>query len=109
MGISDKVVSNLTIIYVAVLIVIKGYGFIYGRSYSVCFIVIVSNTFMFFILIVTLIWDVSRKAKYAFKRHHNHAYEKCKGGICWHGVTNKFPASQVRFRLPRHIPNANVL
>ncbi|KAJ7966880.1 putative Transmembrane protein [Quillaja saponaria] len=109
MAVSDAVVGNLTTIYVAVIVVIKAYGLICGRSFSGSFVLIVSTTVVGLILIGTLMWDVSRKAAYAFtrdgirrRRHHGHVM--CKGGICWHGVAVRSPASQVRFRLPQQIP-----
>ncbi|KAJ8537876.1 hypothetical protein K7X08_014416 [Anisodus acutangulus] len=53
--------------------------------------------------------------RYALTRNHNHPTqhinqprhhtdELCRGGICWHGVAVRSPASQVRFRLPQHYP-----
>ncbi|XP_061373308.1 uncharacterized protein LOC133315658, partial [Gastrolobium bilobum] len=105
MAVSDAVVSNMTTVFVAVIACIKVYGFVCGRSFSGGFVVIVSTTVVGLILVATLTWDLSRKATYAFTRHHhNHAHEMCKGGICWHGVAVRSPASQVRFRLPQQIP-----
>lgn len=108
MAVSDAVVSSLTTIYVAVIVCIKVYGFLCGRSFGSAFIVMVSTTAVGLVLVATLTWDVSRKATYAFNRPHNtpHTHEMCKGGICWHGVAVRFPASQVRFRLPQQIPYA---
>ncbi|KAE9603524.1 hypothetical protein Lal_00001718 [Lupinus albus] len=107
MLISDRVAKNLTKIYVVVFVLIKSYDVFYKRRYSGCFITFLSTTFVGFILMVTLIWDVSRKAKYVFMRNDNDTQQICKGGICWHGVAEKSPASQLRFRLPNHIPIAN--
>ncbi|OIV97586.1 hypothetical protein TanjilG_12343 [Lupinus angustifolius] len=107
MNISDTVARNLTKIYVVVLILIKTYDVYYGRRYSGCFMVFLSTTLVGSILIVTLMWDVSRKATYIFMNNNNHRQEICKGGICWHGVAVKSPASQLRFRLPNRMPIAN--
>lgn len=106
MAVSDAVVGNLTLIYVAVIAGIKAYGLIFGRSFGGGFVLTVSTILVGFILIGTLTWDVSRKATYAVSRdHHAHVNEICKGGICWHGVAVRSPASQVRFRLPRQLPS----
>ena len=106
MAVSDTVVGNLTTIYVAVIVAIKAYGLVFGRSFSGAFVLIASTMVVGLILITTLTWDVSRKATYAFTRDHihGHTHEMCKGGICWHGVAVRSPASQVRFRLPQQIP-----
>ncbi|KAE9592645.1 hypothetical protein Lal_00028766 [Lupinus albus] len=109
MAVSDSVVRNLTMIYVAVIACIKAYGLFCGRSFTGTFVLILSTTLVALILVLTLTWDVSRKATYAFagdhllNLHHNHT---CKGGICWHGVAVRSPASQIRFRLPQHLPYA---
>ncbi|XP_057435071.1 uncharacterized protein LOC130727831 isoform X1 [Lotus japonicus] len=101
MALSDSVVSNLTMIYVAVIACIKAYGFLNGRTFGGGFVIAASTTVVGMILVATLTWDVSRKATYAFNRHtppqppHNHSHEMCKGGICWHGVAVRSPASQV--------------
>ncbi|EFH63871.1 hypothetical protein ARALYDRAFT_476728 [Arabidopsis lyrata subsp. lyrata] len=118
MALSDAVLGNLATIYVAVIIAIKAYGLITGRSFSAGFVVVVSITAVGVLLAVTLAWDVSRRAADAVSRynrvggeedlsHHRHHHDGgaiCKGGICWHGVAVRSPASQVRFRLPQHIP-----
>ncbi|XVF35938.1 hypothetical protein REPUB_Repub19eG0015000 [Reevesia pubescens] len=110
MAISDAVIGNLMMIYVAVIAGIKAYGIVCGRSYGGGFVLIVSSTVVGFILVGTLTWDVTRKAKYAITRDQTaaansvHVHEMCKGGICWHGVAVRSPASQVRFRLPQQIP-----
>ncbi|KAE9617251.1 hypothetical protein Lal_00034855 [Lupinus albus] len=110
MAVSDSVVSNLTMIYMALILCIKAYGLICGRSFTGTFILILSTTLIALILILTLTWDVSRKATYAFgagdhlQIHHHH--HTCKGGICLHGVAVRSPASQLRFRLPQHLPYA---
>ncbi|CAI8600117.1 unnamed protein product [Vicia faba] len=113
MALSDTVLSNLTIIYVTIIICMKFYGFLSGRTFTGAFILMMSTTVVVVILISTLAWDVSRKATYAFNRQHppSHSHDEiiCKGGICWHGVAVRSPASQVRFRLPQQmfpIPNA---
>ncbi|XP_050212934.1 uncharacterized protein LOC126664544 [Mercurialis annua] len=106
MAVSDAVIGNLTTIYVAVIAVIKAYCLVCGQSFSGGIVLILSTTVVGLILIGSLTWDVSRKATYAISRdHHNnnfHSHEMCKGGICWHGVAVRSPASQVRFRLPQH-------
>lgn len=119
MALSDAVLGNLATIYVAVIIAIKAYGLITGKSFSAGFVVVVSITAVGVLLAVTLAWDVSRRAADAVSRynrvgveedlsHHRHSHDgggsSCKGGICWHGVAVRSPASQVRFRLPQHIP-----
>lgn len=108
MAVSDAVVGNLTTIYVAVIAGIKAYGLVVGRSYGGGFVLVVSTILVGVILIGTLTWDVSRKATYAVSRDHHvpHVnHETCKGGICWHGVAVRSPASQVRFRLPQQLPS----
>lgn len=116
MALSDAVLGNLATIYVAVIIAIKLYGLVSGRSFSAGFVVVVSITAVGVLLAVTLAWDVSRRAADAVSRynrgvedlnlrhHHDGGGGICKGGICWHGVAVRSPASQVRFRLPQHIP-----
>ncbi|XP_004500934.2 uncharacterized protein [Cicer arietinum] len=106
MAISDTVVSNLTTIYVAVITCMKAYGFLCGRSFNGAYVVMISTTVVALILMTTLTWDLSRKATYAFNRDHPHNHVMmCKGGICWHGVAVRSPASELRFRLP-HQQNA---
>ncbi|KAE8712581.1 receptor protein kinase [Hibiscus syriacus] len=106
MAISDAVIGNLMIIYVAVIAGIKAFGLVCGRSFGGGFVLIASSTVVGLILVGTLTWDVSRKATYAISgSDHQDAgsvqvQEICKGGICWHGVAVRSPASQVRFRLP---------
>ncbi|KAF3663052.1 hypothetical protein P3S67_011866 [Capsicum chacoense] len=108
MTISDAVVSNLTTFYLLVIAAMKAYGLITGRSYSGVFVLIVSTAIVGGVLIVSLTWDVTRKAtSYAMTRNHHddrrhHSEELCRGGICWHGVAVRSPASQFRFRLPQH-------
>lgn len=121
MALSDAVLGNLATIYVAVIIAIKAYGLVTGKSFSAGFVVVVSITVVGVLLAVTLVWDVSRRAADAVSRynrgggeeeeedlshrhHHDGVGSSCKGGICWHGVAIRSPASQVRFRLPQHIP-----
>ncbi|CAI9116974.1 OLC1v1018278C1 [Oldenlandia corymbosa var. corymbosa] len=115
MAISDAVVGNLTTLYLAVIAGMKAYGLVSGRSFGGGFVLIVSTAVVGVILIASLTWDVSRKATYALTRnnrinHHHpsggghHGHEMCRGGICWHGVAVKKPASQVRFRLPPQQP-----
>ncbi|KAL1206373.1 hypothetical protein V5N11_025868 [Cardamine amara subsp. amara] len=116
MALSDTVLGNLATIYVALIIAIKVFGLLSGKSFSAGFIVVVSITAVGVLLAVTLAWDVSRRAAEAVsrynrggeedlsRRHHHEGGGSCKGGICWHGVAVRSPASQVRFRLPQHIP-----
>ncbi|KAF3518238.1 hypothetical protein DY000_02064016 [Brassica cretica] len=118
MALSDAVLENLATIYVAVIIVIKLYGLVSGTSFSAGFIFVVSVTAVGVLFGVALAWDVTRRAADAdavFRYHrvsvedlsHRHSHDGggiCKGGICWHGVAVRSPASQVRFRLPKHIP-----
>ncbi|KAI9199970.1 hypothetical protein LWI28_000938 [Acer negundo] len=105
MAVSDAVIGNLTTIYIAVIVGIKVYGMVVGRSFSSGLVLILSTAIVGFVLIVTLTWDVSRKAAYAISRDQRvvHTHEFCKGGICWHGVAVRSPASQVRFRLPQQV------
>lgn len=116
MAISDAVVGNLTTLYLAAIVAMKVYGSVTGRSFGGGFVLIASTAAVGVLLIASLTWDVSRKATYALTRryrhrHHNQtqqnhhdAHEMCRGGICWHGVAVKSPASQVRFRLPQPQP-----
>lgn len=104
MTVSDAVVGNLTAIYVAVIAAVKAYGVICDRSFGGAFVLIVSTAVVGLILIATLAWDVSHKAKHVVLRDHVH--EMCSGGICWHGVAIKSPASEVRFHLPQQHPRA---
>ncbi|WZZ33756.1 hypothetical protein YC2023_017157 [Brassica napus] len=109
MALSDAVLGNLATIYVAVIIAIKVYGLISGQSFSAGFVVVVSITTVGVLLAVTLAWDVSRRAADAVSRYnrvvagedlsHRHNHDGgggiCKGGICWHGVAVRSPASQM--------------
>ncbi|KAB2075906.1 hypothetical protein ERO13_A06G002300v2 [Gossypium hirsutum] len=109
MAISDVVVGNLLIIYVAVIAGIKAYGLVCGRSFGGWFVLMASTTVVGLILVGALTWDVSRKATQAISGDDQDAgsvqvHDMCKGGICWHGVAVRFPASQLRFSLPQQIP-----
>ncbi|KMT00295.1 hypothetical protein BVRB_1g016500 [Beta vulgaris subsp. vulgaris] len=107
MAISDAVVGNLMTIYLALIAAIKAYGLIMGQSFTGLFVLVVSSAVVAFVLVSTLTWDVSRKATKAVARVDvTGAAEICRGGICWHGVAVKSPASQVWFRLPQHQPFA---
>ncbi|XP_057973179.1 uncharacterized protein LOC131161446 [Malania oleifera] len=99
MAISDAVASNLTTLYLAVIAAMKAYGLVTGRSFSSGLVLVLSTVVVGLILVGTLAWDVSRKAAHALSR--DPASEACRGGICWHGVAVRSPASQVRFRLPQ--------
>ncbi|KAI4339935.1 hypothetical protein MLD38_024819 [Melastoma candidum] len=100
MALSDAVVSNLTSIYVAVIALVKAYGLMFGRSFGGGFVLAASTVAVGIILVCTLAWDVSQKATHVISRDHR-GREACRGGICWHGVAVKSPASQVRFWLPQ--------
>ncbi|CAI0382577.1 unnamed protein product [Linum tenue] len=102
MPISDAVTANLTPIYVVAIAGVKAYGMVCGRNFGAGFVLIASTAVVGLILVATLTWDVSRKATYAISGESHDRGEMCKGGICWHGVAVRSPASQVRFRLPRH-------
>ncbi|VFQ62462.1 unnamed protein product [Cuscuta campestris] len=111
MAISDAVVGNLTTLYLAAIVAMKAYASVTGRIYGGAFVLAVSTATVGALLVASLTWDVSRKASYALTRRCRHRLgrrqgdldgnEMCSGGICWHGVAVKCPASQVRFRLPQ--------
>ncbi|XAR64203.1 hypothetical protein NMG60_11024456 [Bertholletia excelsa] len=98
MAISDVVVGNLTTLYLAVIVAMKAYGLVSGHYFGGLFVLAASTVVVGAAVIGSLIWDVSRKAAKALVRDHGD--EICRGGICWHGVAVRSPASQVRFRLP---------
>ncbi|KAH6780205.1 transmembrane protein [Perilla frutescens var. hirtella] len=103
MAISDTVVGNLTTLYLLVIAAIKAYGLAAGRSFSGSCVIVLSTAVVALILVAALTWDVSRKATRALMMStRDRGHEMCRGGICWHGVAVKSPASQVRFRLPQH-------
>ncbi|KAM7258548.1 hypothetical protein ACFE04_014289 [Oxalis oulophora] len=102
MAISDALIANLTTIYVAVIILIKAYGLLLGRSFSGGFVLITSTIVVGFLLVGTLTWDISRKATYAIMSRDHHEMSSCKGGICWHGVAVRSPASQTIMEDTRH-------
>ncbi|XP_039003310.1 uncharacterized protein LOC120130026, partial [Hibiscus syriacus] len=107
MAISDAVIGNLMMIYLAVIARIKAYGLVSGRSFGGGFVLIVLSTVVGVILVGTPTWDVIRKVNYAISGDQAasvHVREMCRGGICWHGVAVRSPASQVRFRIPQQIP-----
>ncbi|CAI9301938.1 unnamed protein product [Lactuca saligna] len=100
------VVGNLTILYLVVIAAIKVYSQLSGRCYGGAAMLILSTTVVGLLLVLALTWDVSRKVVTCavVTRGHDEvevAHELCRGGICWHGVAVKYPASQVRFRLPQ--------
>ncbi|KAL7587882.1 uncharacterized protein LOC111914281 [Lactuca sativa] len=110
MAVSDVVVRNLMMLYLAVIAAIKAYGQLSGRSYGGASVLILSTAAVGVLLLGALTWDVSRKAATytVVTRDGDEAeHEMCRGGICWHGVAVKSPASQLRFRLPQrqHINN----
>ncbi|XP_047983297.1 uncharacterized protein LOC125224011 [Salvia hispanica] len=105
MAISDAVVANLTTLYLVVIAAIKAYGMAASRSFSGSCVIVLSTAAVALILVAALAWDVSRKATRALMMSAaapDPGHEMCRGGICWHGVAVKSPASQVRFRLPQH-------
>ncbi|KAI3706096.1 hypothetical protein L1987_76351 [Smallanthus sonchifolius] len=109
MAISDMVVGNLTILYLTAIAVIKVYGYLIGRYYGGVAVLVMSTAVVGGLLVGALTWDVSRKVVTCgtvTRGDDEVAHEMCRGGICWHGVAVKSPASQVRFRLPqRHAMN----
>lgn len=105
MAISDKVTANLTNLYLAIIGAIKAYGLITGRNFTGCFVLILSTAAIIVVLIASLAWDISVKARNARvpPNHHHHTVHRfCRGGICWHGVAVSSPASQFQFRLPQN-------
>ncbi|KAJ0750231.1 hypothetical protein HanPSC8_Chr05g0207241 [Helianthus annuus] len=109
MPISDILAANLTVVYLTVIAAIKGYAHLSGRCYGGVAVLLLSTTVVGALLVVALTWDVSRKVvtcASVTRGDDDVAHEMCRGGICWHGVAVKSPASQVRFRLPqRHALN----
>ncbi|KAK1362294.1 Endoplasmin protein [Heracleum sosnowskyi] len=102
MALSDVVARNLTTLYLMVIAVVKISGLTSGRSYAGGFVLVISTVVVLAILIAALTWDVSRKATYLLTRDYedkDHDHHVCRGGICWHGVAVRSPASQLRFRL----------
>ncbi|KAL2346238.1 hypothetical protein Fmac_000238 [Flemingia macrophylla] len=104
MAISDAVARNLTTIFVALMASFQAYAFLCGRRISGGYAALLSTAALLLILVATLTWDISRKARCGRRSRHHHVEEVCKGGICWHGVAPPSPASQLRFTLPRHLP-----
>ncbi|GER26617.1 hypothetical protein STAS_02276 [Striga asiatica] len=102
MAISSAVAGNLTSLYLVVIAAMKAYGMAAGRSFGGASVLILSTAVVAAILVASLAWDVSRKAAHALMAARERGHEMCRGGICWHGVAVKSPASQVRFRLPQH-------
>ncbi|KAL6524831.1 hypothetical protein OROMI_030424 [Orobanche minor] len=94
MAISNAVVGNLTTLYLVVIAAMKAYGLAVGRSFSSAGVLILSTAVVAAILIASLAWDVSRKVTHALMTAGDHGHEMCRGGICWHGVAVKSPASQ---------------
>ncbi|EYU36793.1 hypothetical protein ABFS82_14G300700 [Erythranthe guttata] len=101
MAISDTVLGNLTTLYLLIIAAMKVYGLATGRSFTGSCVIILSTAVVALILVASLAWDVSRKATKALMAREA-GHEICRGGICWHGVAVKSPASQIRFRLPQH-------
>ncbi|KAG6432033.1 hypothetical protein SASPL_103606 [Salvia splendens] len=101
MTISNAVVGNLTTIYLVVIATMKAYGLAVGRSFGSAYVLALSTAVVAAVLVASLAWDVSRKVTQALMARDSH-HEMCRGGICWHGVAVKSPASEVRFRLPHH-------
>ncbi|PSR99578.1 Proline-rich protein [Actinidia chinensis var. chinensis] len=114
MGVSDVVAGNLTTLYLVVIAAMKAHGLATGQGFSGGFVLLVSTAVVGVVLIVSVIWDVSRKAAKALTRDRDRdsdrdrgagVAETCRGGICWHGVAVRSPASQLRLRLPQHHPH----
>ncbi|KAK9748568.1 hypothetical protein RND81_02G067300 [Saponaria officinalis] len=103
MAVSDAVVGNITTVYLAIIGAMKAYGLITGHTYTGAFVLAASTAVVALLLVAALTWDVSRKGASAVPSSAApHGGEMCRGGICWHGVAVKSPASQVWFRLPQH-------
>ncbi|KAL8059237.1 hypothetical protein ABFS82_03G071300 [Erythranthe guttata] len=94
MAISNAVAGNLTTLYLLVIAAMRAYGLAVGRSFSGVCVLVLSTAVVAAILIASLVWDVSRKATHALMASRDHGHEMCRGGICWHGVAVKSPASQ---------------
>ncbi|XP_058218233.1 uncharacterized protein LOC131329169 [Rhododendron vialii] len=108
MGASDVVVGNLMTVYLVVIAAVKAHGLVCGQGISGVFMLVVSTAVVGVILVGSIIWDLCRKAGKALvvARDDDHgSSEICRGGICWHGVAVRSPASQVRFRLPQQHRN----
>ncbi|PIA55462.1 hypothetical protein AQUCO_00700034v1 [Aquilegia coerulea] len=110
--ICDGVVSNITSLYLGVIVMMKLFGLMTGKTFSGWFVVVVSTFVVGSIFIGALTWDVSRKATYAtaVDRYYQvggrggggGGEERCRGGgICWHGVSVESSVSQIRFQLPQ--------
>jgi hypothetical protein len=106
MGACDIVVSNLTIIYLAILACLKVYGVIYGLSYGFMFVMTFSTTIVVFIFVGTIMWDLFEKFNTSCVvfdvPQQPRIMSSCKGGICWHGVADSSSASKISFKLPLH-------
>ncbi|KAL4557523.1 hypothetical protein LXL04_035704 [Taraxacum kok-saghyz] len=97
MAISDMVAGNLTILYLVVIAAIKVYGQLSGRCYGGAAMLILSTATVGVLLVGALTWDISRKVvtcSVVTRCDDEVAQELCRGGICWHGVAVKSPASQ---------------
>ncbi|XP_057490101.1 uncharacterized protein LOC130776073 [Actinidia eriantha] len=106
MGLSDVVAGNLKTLYLVVIAAMKAYGLATGQSFNGVFVLLASTAVVGVVLILSVIWDVSRKAAKALTRDHDSGgTDTCRGGICWHGVAVRSPASQLRFRLPQQHPH----
>lgn len=110
--ICDGVVANITSLYLGVILLMKLFGLVTGRSFSGWFVVAASTFIVGCVFIGALTWDVSRKAVMSMpppssdRYYHNTSGshgQKCKGGgICWRGVSVHSTVSQIRFQLPHH-------
>ncbi|GAU12266.1 hypothetical protein TSUD_02330 [Trifolium subterraneum] len=106
MGACDIVASNLTIIYLATLVCLKIYGVVHGWTYGFIFATTCSTTIVAFILVATLMWDLFQKfisTSCVFVPEQPPTISSCKGGICWHGVAERYPASKMSIKLPRRL------
>ncbi|KAL6995857.1 hypothetical protein U1Q18_005992 [Sarracenia purpurea var. burkii] len=101
MGISDMVVGNLTTLYLVAIAAVKAHGLLSGQGFGSFFALAVSTAAVGFILIGSVIWDVSRKTAAEAVTPDGGGTEVCRGGICWHGVAVRSPAANLRFRLPQ--------
>ncbi|CAJ2675769.1 unnamed protein product [Trifolium pratense] len=110
MGACDIVASNLTIFYLAIIVCLK----IYGVCYNFMFVLTLSTTILAFIFVATLIWDLFQKFSTnpsccvfvpEQEQEQPRTMSSCKGGICWHGVADHYPASKMRLKIPLRLPH----
>ncbi|KAJ4965806.1 hypothetical protein NE237_017655 [Protea cynaroides] len=104
MGISDTVFANLTSLYLVAIVGIKAYGVISGRNFTGGFLLMASTIVLATVLAGTLAWDLSRKTTHALCK--DPTAERCRGGICWHGVAVRSPMSQASSSSEKKPPNS---